>query len=128
MVPTSRLTKKPAAEHQYSLWQDRGNRLPPFADNYIALFSRFHRCGTYEATYILDALPSAPSDLQPRRVHADTHGQSAAVFGLPTCLVLSSCAYPPAGGSYRLYRPERDGHYRRIRFDVQWHGQLGADP
>lgn len=25
------------------------------ADNYIALFSRFIACGTYEATYILDA-------------------------------------------------------------------------
>lgn len=52
------------------------------ADNYIALFSRFIACGTYEATYILDALLENLSDTRPTRVHADTHGQSAAVFGL----------------------------------------------
>jgi Tn3 transposase DDE domain len=38
-------------------------------------------CGTYEATYILDALLENLSALKPRRLHADTHGQSAAVFG-----------------------------------------------
>jgi TnpA family transposase len=37
--------------------------------------------GTYEATYILDALLENLSALKPRRLHADTHGQSAAVFG-----------------------------------------------
>jgi transposase len=41
------------------------------ADNYIALFSRFIACGTYEATYILDALLENLSDLKPRRLHAD---------------------------------------------------------
>jgi TnpA family transposase len=52
------------------------------ADNYIALFSRFIACGTYEATYILDALFENLSELRPTHVLADTHGQSAAVFGL----------------------------------------------
>jgi TnpA family transposase len=47
------------------------------AGNYIALFSRFIACGTYEATYMLDALLENLSDLKPRRLHADTHGQSA---------------------------------------------------
>jgi TnpA family transposase len=52
------------------------------ADNYIALFSRFIACETYEATYILDALLQNLSDVRPNRVHSDTRGQSAAVFGL----------------------------------------------
>ena len=41
------------------------------ADNYIALFSRFIGCGTYEATFILDALLQNLSDVKPSRVHAD---------------------------------------------------------
>jgi hypothetical protein len=49
------------------------------ADNYIALFSYFIACGHYEAVYILDALQLNASNLRPRRVHADTHGQSAAL-------------------------------------------------
>jgi Tn3 transposase DDE domain len=43
---------------------------------------RFIACGIYEATYILDALLANLSELRPARVHTDTHGQSAAVFGL----------------------------------------------
>lgn len=37
---------------------------------------------TYEATHILDALLQNLSNLQRGRLHADTHGQPAAVFGL----------------------------------------------
>jgi hypothetical protein len=52
------------------------------SDTYIALFSRFIPCGVYEAVYILDGLLENESDIQPDIVHSDTHGQSAAVFGL----------------------------------------------
>jgi len=52
------------------------------ADNYIAIFSRFIPCGVWEAIYIIDWLLQNTSDLQPRRLHADTQGQSTPVFAL----------------------------------------------
>ncbi len=51
-------------------------------DNYVALFSHFIPCGVHEATYILDGLLKNTSSVRPTRLHADSHGQSAAVFGL----------------------------------------------
>ena len=52
------------------------------SDTYIALFSHFIPCGLWEAVYIVDGLLKNDSDLQPKRVHADTQGQSLPVFGL----------------------------------------------
>ena len=52
------------------------------SDLYVALFSRFIPCGAYEGVYILDPFYKNKSDIQPDTVHADTHGQSAAIFGL----------------------------------------------
>jgi len=52
------------------------------SDTYIALFSRFIACGAYEGHSILDFVAENRSALQPDTVHADTHGQSAAIFGL----------------------------------------------
>lgn len=52
------------------------------ADNYIALFSQFIGCGVREAVYILDGVLNNTSSVNPQRLHADTHGQSEAVFGL----------------------------------------------
>jgi hypothetical protein len=65
------------AEHHIRYGKTGGIAYRHVADNYIALFSRFIACGTYEATYILDALLQGLSNLKPSRVHADTHGQSA---------------------------------------------------
>ena len=52
------------------------------ADSYIALFSRFSTCGAWEGHYILDFLEENKSDVQPDTIHADTQGQSTAIFGL----------------------------------------------
>lgn len=52
------------------------------ADSYIALFSRFSTCGAWEGHYILDFINENKSDVQPDAVHADTQGQSTAIFGL----------------------------------------------
>ncbi len=49
------------------------------SDMYIALFSRFTTC---EGHNILDYLVENNSDVQPDTIHADTQGQSAAIFGL----------------------------------------------
>lgn len=102
------------AEHHIRYGKTGGIAYRHIADNYIALFSRFIACGTYEATYILDALLQNLSDLQPRRVHADTHGQSAAVFGLAYLLGIELMPRIRRWRKLRLYRPGRDSRYRRI--------------
>jgi TnpA family transposase len=52
------------------------------SDRYIALFSSFIACGVWEAVHILDGLLKNRSDIRPDTLHADTQGQSEAVFGL----------------------------------------------
>jgi TnpA family transposase len=52
------------------------------AGDYVALFSRFIPCGTYEGIYILDPFFTHQEDGLPEAVHSDTHGQSAPIFGL----------------------------------------------
>lgn len=84
------------------------------ADNYIALFSRFIACGTYEATYILDALLANLSELRPARVHADTHGQSAAVFGLAYLLGIELMPRIRRWHKLKLYRSDAMRRYQRI--------------
>src|SRR5207247_1615334 len=52
------------------------------SDMYIALFNHFIPCGAYEGAYILNPFYKNKSDVQPDTVHADSHGQSASIFGL----------------------------------------------
>jgi hypothetical protein len=61
------------AEHHIRYGKTGGIAYRHIADNYIALFSRFIACGTYEATYILDAGRS------PIRLHCE---KSRTCFGL----------------------------------------------
>ena len=84
------------------------------ADNYIALFSSFIACGHYEAIYILDALQKNTSDIRPRRVHADTHGQSATVFGLAYLLGIELMPRIRYWKKLRFYRPNSQTQYRTI--------------
>jgi TnpA family transposase len=102
------------AEHHIRYGKTGGIAYRHIADNYIALFSRFIACGTYEATYILDALLKNLSDLHPKRVHADTHGQSAAVFGLAYLLGIELMPRIRRWRKLKLYRPERDKRYASI--------------
>lgn len=44
------------------------------ADSYVALFSHFISCGTWEAVYIIEGLLQNQSDIQPETIHADTQG------------------------------------------------------
>jgi TnpA family transposase len=84
------------------------------ADNYIALFSYFIACGHYEAVYILDALQLNVSDVRPRRVHADTHGQSAAVFGLAYLLGIELMPRIRYWKKLRFYKAASQQYYRSI--------------
>jgi TnpA family transposase len=52
------------------------------ADNYIALMSRWTTCGAWEGHAILDFLKENESEVKPDTIHADTQGQSSAIFGL----------------------------------------------
>jgi TnpA family transposase len=95
------------------------------ADNYIALFSRLIACGTYEATYILDALFENLSELRPVRVHADTHGQSAAVFGLAYLLGIELMPRIRRWHKLAMYRSDTTCRYEHIgglfTRTVNWH-------
>lgn len=53
-----------------------------FPTFYIAPFSRFTTCGSWEAHNILDYLVENDSDVRPDTIHADTQGESAAIFEL----------------------------------------------
>jgi TnpA family transposase len=52
------------------------------SDMYIALFSRFTTCGSWESHNIPDYFVENDSDVRPHTIHADTQGQSAAIFAL----------------------------------------------
>lgn len=52
------------------------------ADKYIALFTHFIPCGTWEAVYIIEGLLKNFSELKPQKIHSDTQGQSTPVFAL----------------------------------------------
>ncbi len=102
------------AEHHIRYGKTGGIAYRHVADNYIALFSRFIACGTYEATYILDALLQNLSEVKPSRVHADTHGQSAAVFGLAYLLGIELMPRIRRWQSLTLYRSDNTNRYARI--------------
>jgi hypothetical protein len=57
------------------------------SDSYIALVSRFTTCGSWEGHYILDFLKENESDVRPDTIHADTQGQSTAIFSLAYLLL-----------------------------------------
>ena len=102
------------AEHHIRYGKTGGIAYRHIADNYIALFSSFIACGTYEATYILDAFHRNLSDVRPTRIHADTHGQSAAVFGLAYLLGIELMPRIRRWRKLKLYRPYEDRHYKSI--------------
>jgi TnpA family transposase len=84
------------------------------SDTYIALFSHFIPCGVWEAVYILDGLLKNQSDLQPDTVHADTQGQSEAVFGLAALLGIRLMPRIRQWKHLRFYRPSRAEQYTHI--------------
>lgn len=62
------------SEHhiRYGDWGGLGYYL--MVDDYIALFSRFSTCGSWEGHYILDFVTETDASLHPELVHADTQG------------------------------------------------------
>jgi TnpA family transposase len=84
------------------------------SDKYIALFSRFIPCGVWEGTYILDGLVNNASDIQPDIVHADTQGQSTAIFGLAHLLGIKLMPRIRNWKDLTLFRPSKNARYQHI--------------
>jgi hypothetical protein len=91
------------------------------SDRYIALFSRFIPCGVWEGSYILDGLMANATDLHPDLVHADTQGQSTAIFGLAYLLGIQLMPRIRNWKDLKFFRPTKHVHYEHIE-------SLFADP
>jgi TnpA family transposase len=84
------------------------------SDMYIALFSHFIACGTWEAVYIIDGLLKNKSEIQPDVVHADTQGQSTPVFGLSYLLGIELQPRIRNIKDLIFFRPDKNTHYKYI--------------
>jgi TnpA family transposase len=84
------------------------------ADSYIALFSRFSTCGAWEGHYILDFIEENKSDVQPDTIHADTQGQSTAIFGLAYLLGIQLMPRIRNWKDLHLYRPSMEDRYQHL--------------
>ena len=84
------------------------------SDLYIALFSHFISCGTWEAVYIIDGLLKNESEIQPDILHADTQGQSTTVFGLSYLLGIKLMPRIRNVKDLVFYRPDKTKKYRHI--------------
>jgi TnpA family transposase len=84
------------------------------ADCYIALVSRFSTCGSWEGHYILDFLKENESEIKPDTIHADTQGQSTAIFGLAYLLGIQLMPRIRNWKDQHLFRPFADSRYQHI--------------
>jgi TnpA family transposase len=84
------------------------------ADSYIALFSHFIPCGTWEAVYIIEGLLKNKSDIQPSIIHADTQGQSTPVFALSYLLGIQLMPRIRNWQDLVFYRPDKETVYQHI--------------
>ncbi|MDB4222939.1 Tn3 family transposase [Granulosicoccus sp.] len=84
------------------------------SDNYIALFSRFIPCGVREAVHLIDGLMENESDIQPTRIHGDTHAQSTVVFGITHLLGIKLMPRIKDINSLIFFKPDRRHAYEHI--------------
>ncbi|VXD22093.1 transposase [Planktothrix paucivesiculata PCC 9631] len=84
------------------------------SDTYVALFSQFISCGTWEAVHIIEGLLKNSSDIQPDTIHADTHGQSTPVFALAHMLGIKLMPRIRNWKDLNFYRPDKDTVYQHI--------------
>lgn len=84
------------------------------SDMYIALFSRFTTCGSWEGHNILDFMTENESEIRPDTIHADTQGQSAAIFGLAHLLGIQLQPRIRNWKGLHLFRPSPAARYEHI--------------
>jgi TnpA family transposase len=68
----------------------------------------------YEGHAILDFVAENRSLLQPSTIHSDTHGQSAAIFGLADLLGIELMPRIRSWQDLHLFRPDASTHYEHI--------------
>ncbi len=76
--------------------------------------SRLTTCGSWEGHYILDFLQEDKSEVQPDTIHADTQGQSTAIFGLAYLLGIELMPRIRNWKDQHLFRPAPDASYKHI--------------
>ena len=78
----------------------------------------------WEGTYILDGLVTNASEIQPTLVHADTQGQSTAIFGLAHLLGIQLMPRIRNWKDLTLFRPSKTARYHHLEslFDepINW--------
>ena len=84
------------------------------SDKFIALFSHFISCGTYEGIYILDGLMSNESDIRPDTIHGDTQAQSYPVFALAHLLGIQLMPRIRGIQDLKFHRPQAGAVYQNI--------------
>ena len=84
------------------------------ADSYVALFSHFIPCGTWEAVYIIDGLLKNESNIQPNTIHGDTQAQSTPVFALSYLLGIKLMPRIRNWQDLTFYRPDKETIYEHI--------------
>jgi TnpA family transposase len=91
-----------------------GIRYAHIADSYIALFTHFLTCGTWEGLYIIDGLMRNASTVQPRILHADTQGQTTTVFAMAYLLGIQLMPRIRNWSDLGFYRASPEVRYRNI--------------
>ena len=86
------------------------------ADSYVALFSHFIPCGTWEAIYIIEGLLKNKSDIQPTIIHGDTQAQSASVFALSYLLGIKLMPRIRNWQNLVFYRADKGTVYQHINY------------
>ena len=84
------------------------------ADNYIALFQHFIPPSVWEAIYVIEGLLKAGLSVKADTVHADTQGQSAAVFAFTYLLGINLMPRIRNWKDLVLYRPDSKAKYKHI--------------
>lgn len=84
------------------------------SDKFIALFSHFISCGTYEGIHILDGLMTNESDIRPDTIHGDTQAQSYPVFALAHLLGIELMPRIRGIQDLKFHRPQAGVAYRNI--------------
>lgn len=84
------------------------------SDKYVALYSRFITCGSYEGHNILNICTENVSDIQPKHLHGDTHAQNYVAFGLAPFLGAKLMPRIRRFKELNLYRPSAGKRYKHI--------------
>ncbi|MGE8453688.1 MAG: Tn3 family transposase, partial [Pseudomonadales bacterium] len=84
------------------------------ADNYIAVFRHFIPPGIWEAIYVIEGLLKAGLSIEADKVHADTQGQSAAVFAFTHLLGIKLMPRIRNWQDLKLYKADANTKYKHI--------------